>query len=402
MPASRRPPGQPALGTAILVIVLALAAGVVTAGCSGQPAVPDAELEHSVLAALNDQSRALGLDPRLVVYEVDVAVSGGVVTLGGPVSEARLADAFIRAARQVPGVRRVYDQITVLPDPALGTDTKGIVAAPVADLGDAPGQATGHHRVTQAFLGMVVDLLQERHGWYRVRMPDRYLGWIDGEDLVRGDAHMVAAWQQGSQARVTSWFATVHREPSAGSPELTRLVMGTVVPAPRGPGDGVFVPVLLPDGREGYVPVNEVRVYPSLAELHAERGDVVAIVGTAGRLMNVRYLWGGTSVLGFDCSGFTQFVYAMNGYALPRDADMQYAVGEPVTDRSQLKIGDLVFFSTYKAGPSHVGIYLGNGRFINAADTGVVEYSFTPGDKDYNATLASEYVGARRVITSGH
>jgi len=115
------------------------------------------------------------------------------------------------------------------------------------------------------------------------------------------------------------------------------------------------------------------------------RGNVVAI---AMRYLGVPYRWGGASPsTGFDCSGFTMYVYAQVGISLPHYTGSQYAMGVPVP-RSQLQPGDLVFFD----GLGHEGLYVGNNQFIHAPHTGdVVKISSISG------WYASTYVGARRV-----
>ncbi len=95
------------------------------------------------------------------------------------------------------------------------------------------------------------------------------------------------------------------------------------------------------------------------------------IVRTADSFLGVPYRWGGESVEeGFDCSGFTMTVYRLNGLGLPRSSRSQWHTGRPV-DKSDLKKGNLVFFSTAGNGKvSHVGIYIGNGQFIHAPGRG--------------------------------
>ena len=95
------------------------------------------------------------------------------------------------------------------------------------------------------------------------------------------------------------------------------------------------------------------------------------IVGTAKKFIGVPYRWGGSSRReGFDCSGLTMVVYQLNGLNLPRSSREQYRVGRPIW-RSQLSQGDLVFFATSGGRRvSHVGIYVGNGRFIHAPGRG--------------------------------
>lgn len=109
--------------------------------------------------------------------------------------------------------------------------------------------------------------------------------------------------------------------------------------------------------------------------------------------MGVPYVWGGGTPDGFDCSGFIQYVYVQNGVSMPRTAAEQYNVGTSIT-KTQLKPGDLVFFETYKPGPSHVGIYLGGNRFIHASSGGgkVMVSNLT------SAYYTEHYIGSRRVL----
>src|SRR3954463_11672555 len=106
------------------------------------------------------------------------------------------------------------------------------------------------------------------------------------------------------------------------------------------------------------------------------------------RYLGVPYAWSGASPAGFDCSGLVSYVYAQLGVALPHQSEVQYGYGVPVA-RSQLQPGDLVFFD----GLSHVGIYIGGGPFVHAAQTGDVVKIKSLDDSWY----ASHYVGARRV-----
>jgi peptidoglycan DL-endopeptidase CwlO len=124
---------------------------------------------------------------------------------------------------------------------------------------------------------------------------------------------------------------------------------------------------------------------PPIPVTAPSRGNVVAI---AMRYLGVPYRWGGASPSsGFDCSGFTMYVYAQVGISLPHYTGSQYAMGVPVS-QSELQPGDLVFFD----GLGHEGIYVGNNQFIHAPHTGdMVKISSISG------WYASTYVGARRV-----
>ncbi len=105
------------------------------------------------------------------------------------------------------------------------------------------------------------------------------------------------------------------------------------------------------------------------ADRHLSRGERLARTALAYR--GAPYRWGGRSpVSGFDCSGLVQTVYAKWGILLPRAARAQYQTGKPIA-KSDLQAGDLVFFkNTYRRGLSHVGIYIGESRFIHAATRG--------------------------------
>ena len=112
------------------------------------------------------------------------------------------------------------------------------------------------------------------------------------------------------------------------------------------------------------------------------------VVGIAMQYLGVPYRWGGADPSGFDCSGFSMYVYAQVGVSLPHHAASQYGLGTPVS-RDQLEAGDLVFFN----GLGHMGIYIGGGSFIHAPHTGDVVKISNLSDSWY----ASTWVGARRL-----
>ena len=120
------------------------------------------------------------------------------------------------------------------------------------------------------------------------------------------------------------------------------------------------------------------------------------IVSRAAKYKGVPYVFGGTTTNGFDCSGYVQYVFKDCKAKLPRLADEQALQGIFVTQK-QLRPGDLVFFTTYAAGASHVGIYAGDGQFWSASSSKGVMLSSLKDDY-----WKQRYYGARRVlITNG-
>lgn len=132
---------------------------------------------------------------------------------------------------------------------------------------------------------------------------------------------------------------------------------------------------------------------PSAPNREGRRYGRPSMVSSALGYRGSRYSMGATGANNvFDCSGFTQFLYRKQGISIPRTAAEQYSAGKPVR-RDEMQPGDLIFFkNTYKSGISHVGMYIGDGRFIHAAShkRGVV---IDDVDKAY---YASKYAGTRR------
>jgi cell wall-associated NlpC family hydrolase len=114
------------------------------------------------------------------------------------------------------------------------------------------------------------------------------------------------------------------------------------------------------------------------------------IIETAKQYIGVPYEWGGHSPSGFDCSGFVGYVMEKHKVSLPRMSTDMFQSG---TSTSSLKAGDLVFFSTYAPGATHVGIYVGNNEFISATSSNGVKI-----DSMDNSYWKPRYVGARSVL----
>jgi peptidoglycan DL-endopeptidase CwlO len=135
-----------------------------------------------------------------------------------------------------------------------------------------------------------------------------------------------------------------------------------------------------------FKPKKQSKLRPKRAtQLHRSFG--ARIVGFAERFVGTPYVWGGSSPSGFDCSGLVRYVYAHFGVTLPRTTYGQFDRGQRVS-RWGLRPGDLVFFD----GVGHVGMYIGNGRFIHAPHTGTRVQIQT-----LSGWYGSRFAGARRL-----
>jgi cell wall-associated NlpC family hydrolase len=248
--------------------------------------------------------------------------------------------------------------------------------------------------VSQALLGQVVGVLEARDGFARIETPDHYTGWVAAAGLFEyPDVKAPRYAASGLVAEVTSLMANLYRDadvttarPKAQAPLGARLEVLRPAEDPQ----KRWVTVRLPSGETAFVQSGDVR----LAEAGAPRarGSEADLVATARRFTGVPYLWGGMSVHGVDCSGLTSRVYAVNGIDLRRDADMQFDDPRAQTvERGDLRPGDLVFFGQKKI--THVGMYVGEGRFINATTHARPDVHEESLDDPYWVAL---YRGARR------
>src|SRR4051794_22846154 len=214
------------------------------------------------------------------------------------------------------------------------------------------------HVQTQALYGQQVTILARRGAWVKVAVTDEpdpqdphgYPGWVPAKQLALGESVL-----PGPAAIVTATSAQLI---AAG--RRTELSYATSLPLVQTGASTVTVRV--PGGGTGTLPrraVTIVRVpgHPTGAQ----------IVAQARRFLGIRYLWGGLSVFGFDCSGLVWSVYRSFGMTIPRDADPQFRGGTPVAVGALLP-GDLVFYGT-SAYVHHVAIYAGAGQMLEAPDS---------------------------------
>jgi cell wall-associated NlpC family hydrolase len=174
---------------------------------------------------------------------------------------------------------------------------------------------------TQALYGERVRVVGRRGGWVKVVVPDQ---------PTPRDARGYPGWMRASELAPRVEQVTVTRRTQRVSVAGRTLVLSYGTGSPR------------------------------LARTRA------AIVADAQRFVGVRYLWGGTSAFGFDCSGLLHLVFKSHGVLIPRDADAQAQRGRAVS-RTTLRPGDLVFYGVRHV--HHVAMYVGGGRILEAPNS---------------------------------
>jgi cell wall-associated NlpC family hydrolase len=204
------------------------------------------------------------------------------------------------------------------------------------------------HMPTQVLFGEQVLVLGRRGSWTKIAVPDQpspldrrgYPGWVLTSQLGPALAPQpTTATVTAAGARLTDGmqlsFAT--RLPSLGR-------KGGVVTVET-PGGTATIPAA------------------AVASLPVTRADIVR---TAELFLGLRYLWGGLSTWGMDCSGLTWAAYRAHGITIPRDADAQFSAGRPI-QLAAARPGDLIFYGVHHV--HHVAMYLGGGRMIEAPNS---------------------------------
>lgn len=253
-------------------------------------------------------------------------------------------------------------------------------AAPQAPGGPAAAAVTSavenmHRRstddsdvVSQAILGTNVKLLKKERNadgeeWYEVETPDTYTGWIIGSALELLEPGAKPYASSGKVFVVTALLANTYREPSVTKHKPVKTAPISAVLEVVGEQDERWLEARLPCGTRAWIQRGDGEVRE--APWAWPRRTAEEMVALSKRFIGLPYTWGGTSPLGFDCSGFVQLIYHMGGIPILRDADIQMeksGLAEVAKGREQA--GDLVFFGGRSI--SHVGMMIDGELFINA------------------------------------
>jgi hypothetical protein len=212
----------------------------------------------------------------------------------------------------------------LLPAKNLEGKIYGIANLSVINTRYAPNHAA--EMATQATLGTPVKILKREKGHFFVRTPDNYLSWTEIGGVTPMNKTDFENWQAAEKVVYTDLFGFAYSEPSESSLTISDLVAGNILQV-LSESNG-FYKIQFPDKRIAYISIKRAQSF----DLWKNRPDPTAeqLLKTARNFLGIPYLWGGTSIKGMDCSGFTKTSYLLNGIVLPRDASQQALVGDKV------------------------------------------------------------------------
>lgn len=336
-------------------------------------------------------------DSREELFQVHFSIHGSTLIVSGETTNAEAKRALLTRLNSLK--QPVVDSINVLPDNLLGTKTWGLVNVSVCNI--RTSLAHSAEMSSQAILGTPVLILKKSGSWLLIQTPDHYIGWVDDDAIFQTDASGMAAWRSGK--RIFYLPLSGNAVNPLTKEAVTDLVAGSILKLVEISKAGTVLE--MPDGRRLEIPSGDGMDFDLWKNKPAQTAEKLAI--TSKSLTGRPYLWGGTSTKGVDCSGFVKTVFYLNGIILARDASLQFLHGvftDPQTGYTTLKPGDLVFFGRKATGDkparaTHVGLYLGEGAYINSSGYVKVD-SFDPNQQNFSRNRADNWLGSRTILGS--
>lgn len=231
---------------------------------------------------------------------------------------------------------------------------------PCADMREEASETS--KMASQAIYSEKVEILQEQSDWAKIKTTDNYSGWVKKKSLFQSKQPFPSS-QNAVVATVYRCAAHVYGVQDTEYGPMMTLPFESLLEVVDefGNPEGRWIKVKLVDGTTAFIQRGDVSLGPILMG----KPEMLSI---SMSFLGLPYTWGGRSSFGYDCSGFVQMLYRLMGIAIPRDSKDQAAwSGFQEVPIERMLPGDLIFFGSLAPKITHVGMYIGEGRFIHTS-----------------------------------
>lgn len=299
--------------------------------------------------------------------------AASVVGVAVPGMDSAQAQVSNEALKEINGQAQTQTTVTETKTVETKSDLKYTVTADVLNV--RSGAGTGHSVISKVKQGQVLQVIGQENGWFKVTVNGQ-TGYVSGDFVTTGGKTGTTVQQGTGTYTVNVSSLNVRTGPATYNAVIGGVTNGTVLNV-TGAENGWYK--INHNGRTGHVSAdfvkfvkggvnnvtNNVQQPVKDVQKPTTGGNTSSIAGFARSLNGSPYRTAGTTPAGFDCSGFIHYVLNQTGHKGARQTVAGYWSSKTKTSNPQP--GDLVYFqNTYKSGPSHMGVYLGNGQFISA------------------------------------
>lgn len=255
---------------------------------------------------------------------------------------------------------------------------KKIIKTTFANIYDKPSFQS--QVVTQGLMWELVEVLDKKDDWIKLKLPDGYIGWTQNFFLIEIDDDFFKQTKEMKHLTIHQSFISIYSDKKLNN-KISNTSLGVRYPIIEKNND--LFKIYLPNKNIGYL----------IQEPIAKNGTRKNIVGIAKSILGTSYQWGGKTEYGIDCSGLVQTIFSIFNISVPRDASQQIKIiknNQINLDKS--KTGDLAFFKNKNGSIVHVAFMLENKNFIHSSGEVKIN-SFHKDDNNFSEKLLNMLEG---------